>query len=551
MAETVRELAVRLQMAVDRGSFGQAEKAIAGVKAQSESLGSQFGGLLGKAAAFVGIAALAGKAKEAFVEFNSSIEQSTISLATTHKMFRGGTWAESMKTASGLFEHYQDVAKRSVGETKDFLEMHQSIAASAYQAGAQLEDLKKITEGAVVAGQALGESSYVTAMDIKQALTKGVEVRDRFMNIMLASQKLTKEQFNAMTKLQRVETLKKLLTADTIKEAAKQMEGSFAGVTSTFRDNLKIALGKAGENFFKGATERLKNINTWIEKNQDSVKKMMGLVDSGLTALSTMGKGLTAILGIAVAPLIKALELLQDVQDYGNYREGKFSIRGMKEAYAKGPEEYDRYIREKYYGEKVARPGKARKMYNADGTELVDMGRPTDALDEAGEGFGKWAADAQMAYRQGRLWDFIRSGSPSEAQGAWTRNVRALRNARGQSIEQIRQDRAAGHTYYPTGGGRYGRGDAVPESRDVLGRAYGETWRLSGQSVPDMNYAGPYGPQFVPSIPAPGVSTAPETKVSGDVNIKVKVDVPNIEASVEKVIESKWREGGELMSSEP
>jgi hypothetical protein len=43
----------------------------------------------------------------------------------------------------------------------------------------------------------------------------------------------------------------------------------------------------------------------------------------------------------------------------------------------------------------------------------------------------------------------------------------------------------------------------------------------------------------------------PPTKLTGDVKINVKVDVPNLEAKVEETLQSIWRENGELLSSEP
>lgn len=557
MPEFVRELAVRLGMSVDKGSFAAAETSIKGVKAQTESLGTQFAGLLGKAAAIVGIGAMAHQAKEAFIDFNSSVEQSTISLAATHKMFKGGTWAQGMQTASALFEHYQDVAKRSVGETKDFLEMHQSIAAAAYQAGAQLDDLKKITEGAVVAGQVLGEHSFVTAMDIKQALTKGVEVRDRFMNIMLASQKMTKEQFNAMGKAQRVETLKKLLTADTIKEAAKQLEGSFAGVTSTFRDTLKIALGKVGENFFRGAVERLKEVNDWIDKNQDSVKHLMGLAETGLTAVTNIGKALGPILSTAVQPLLASLELLQDAQDYGLYKAKEFSVRGMREAAAQGKGAYDLYMARKYYktAEDPDKPsykgaGAAPQVL---ANKIHKQYQEMDWAEKLGYDVGSWFGGKKNTIlspeRQRR-----RDAWGQEFQGKWGR-APTQEEINAYHADETAMWKAGKITY--TGAG-YSAGPVMstPEANYSTAQGTGKHVPLAlnpEMALPGANLSTTQGQDvsaFDPSLYGTQWSAAPEAKVSGDVNIRVKVDVPNIEASVEKVIESKFREGSELMSVE-
>lgn len=519
MADVVRELAAKLSLQVDKPSFAGGEQAIAATKAQAEGLGSQFATLAKRAVALLAIGEIAHKAKEAFVDFNSNVEQSTISLAAVQKMFKGGTWADSMQTATQLFEHYQQVAKASVGETQDFIDMHKSIAASAYQAGAGLEDLKEITKGAVIASSSMGESAIVSAMDVRQALTKGVSVRDRFMVNLLASEKMTTEKFNALSKKDRVATLKKLLTSDWIKDASKQMEASYAGQMSTLRDTLKIAFGKVGQDFFKDKIESLKKINEWITKNERQFNEWMGKVKTALNFFSAALKGLIAVGGALIAPFLKVLDVMQEIEDYGEYMAGRASARGLKEAQAQGPEALDEYIRVKYYG---AKPSKAEKPLSPG---PLGLGSDLDAV-------GKGAAGIVQANQQGKLFDYLTAGLNFNVQNMMMGMPVGWSPTRAQTV--------LGNMETPKGGRQSSTGAYADPNANVSTPAGG------------ARFVPPEYASWLMQPPMLSMPSAPEAaKVTGDVNIKVKVDVPNLDSRVEKAIETKWREGNELMSVSP
>jgi hypothetical protein len=516
MADVVRELAAKLSLQVDKPSFATGDRALAGVKSQAEGLGSQFAGLAKRALALVAIGEIASRAKEAFVDFNSNVEQSTISLAAVQKMFKGGTWADSMQTATQLFEHYQQVAKASVGETQDFIDMHKSIAASAYQAGANLEDLKEITKGAVIASASMGESAIVSAMDVRQALTKGVSVRDRFMVNLLASEKLTTEKFNAMSKKDRVATLKKLLTSDWIKDASKQMESSYEGQMSTLRDTLKIAFGKVGQDFFKDKIESLKKINEWITKNEQSFNEWMGKVKTALNFFSAAIKGLITVGGALIAPFLKVLDVMQEIEDYGEYMAGRASARGLKEAQAQGPEVLDEYIRVKYYG---AKPSKAEKPLPAG---PMGLGADMDAVGKAGAGI-------VQANQQGKLFDYLTAGLNFNVQNLMMGMPVGWSPTRAQSVLGNMQ---------PTPGGRQSAtGAYVDPNANVSTPAGGSRF------VPPEYASWLTG---APMVSAP--ANAEPVKLQGKMDVRVRVDVPDGSKVMSEDHQTELRAVGALYS---
>jgi len=238
----------------------------------SRSMGGLTSSLRGVATALAGYGVLRAGA-QAFVGFNSSIEKSTISLAAQEKLLLGGRWDVAMGHANQLFEDYQQVAKNSVGETKDFLDMHAGIAASAYRAGIGMQQLKEMTIGATIAAAALGERADMVSLDVKQMLSGDVTSRDRTAQVLLASQNVTAEAFNKMTTKRRNAIVLAALNDPALKSAAKAMGESFAGVTSTLKDNLQIAAGKIGLPLFKAITAEVQKWNAWIEKNPEKIRQ--------------------------------------------------------------------------------------------------------------------------------------------------------------------------------------------------------------------------------------------------------------------------------------
>lgn len=241
-------------------------------KGATRGLGELKSAVLGVGAAIVGFGAFR-MAKSAFVDFNSAIEGSTISLAAQEKMLLGGKWSTAMEHANGLFADYQKIAAKSVGETSDYLQMHQGIAASAYRAGLSMKQLKEMTVGATVAAVAFGEKSEMVALDVKQMLSGDVTSRDRTAQILLASQGVSQEKFNKMDQAKRNAVITRALSDPAIKNAAAAYGTSFAGVMSTLTDNLKITMGKIGLPLFKAITHEIQKWNSWIEKNPEKIQR--------------------------------------------------------------------------------------------------------------------------------------------------------------------------------------------------------------------------------------------------------------------------------------
>lgn len=544
MAEVVRELAAKLSLQTDRASFKAGDAAINATKENLRSIPEAAGAIRAALAGVVGYGF-----KKAFVDFNSEIEQSVIALAAVQKMFKGTEWGASMETASKLVEHYQEVAKKSVGETRDFIEMHKSVAASAYQAGASLEDVKEITRGAVIAASAMGESAFITSMDIKQALTKGVEIRDRFMIQLLASQKMTKETFNAMSKAQRVETLKKMLTAEWIQDASRQMEGSFAGVVSTLRDTLKITMGKIGLPLFKAITAEIAKWNKWLEKNPNNVffdqvgrgiseatsafKILGGAIGGAVEILQTFNKEtdrlkklageeswITKVFQAIANPIKEAYETLRDIVDFMS---GEASALGLQMATARGE-------------------GKAYMEHAQRGGKFDALGRIVAPHDKN--------APTPAGAAVGAVGGFI---DKTTFGGGWAGLKRGVATGNSTDILGGIAGMGLGAAMLPTEAalkGAYLSGERAMAPRSPWADIpYSPGVKVSSESL-TSSMPGPWA-FSPPPVLASGLSTPEPVKLTGQMNVNVKVEAVADTKTVSEDHSTELRASGALYSSEP
>jgi hypothetical protein len=234
-------------------------------------------GGLGRLAA-VGVGAFGiHKAGKALIGFNSDMEQARTTMAGMIQLNLGGEWSANMATATGLVDKFQERAKKSVGTTKDFVGMAQMLARPVTAAGLGMKELEDITAGATVAARAFGMQAELAALDIEQALMGTLGKKDRFARALigpiLKQHGATLKSFNALDAKSRAVMLKQALTSKTIQDMSEAQAGTFAGVYSTFEDNMQRFLGAVGMPLFKAITAELQKWNGWLENNQDKVNR--------------------------------------------------------------------------------------------------------------------------------------------------------------------------------------------------------------------------------------------------------------------------------------
>lgn len=264
---TIYDVRVRYALDADKASKGAGSLA-----GNLDKAGSSAMSLKGALAA-IGGAALFMKAKSALVDFNSEIDMMKINMSTIMQLQLKMPFEKANKEADKLFNTFQELAKKSPATTKDFMEMAQAIAAPIAMLGGGPDKLAKLTQGAIIAGQAFGERADVTALDIKQMLMGTVSTKDRVAQQLIASQGMDHLDFNKKSGAERATLVEKMLDQDALKKAADAMGESLQGQVSTFQDMLQITLGQVGRPLMEGITAEVKKWNGWIEKHPKLIKQ--------------------------------------------------------------------------------------------------------------------------------------------------------------------------------------------------------------------------------------------------------------------------------------
>lgn len=255
------------------------DRATAGARALETSMGrvgraggrltSMFGMLTTAATGFFAVRA----AKSWLIDFNVGMEQARIQMAGLLQMNTGGSFNHNMGKSVDLVKRLQERAKYSVGTTQDMVKMASMITRPIAKAGLSMKDLEQITAGAVVSARAFGIEAGMAALDIEQALMGNLQKRDRFARALLEPMGYTTAAFNAMGEKARAQALLKAFNQKAIKDMAKAQATSFAGVTSTLKDNLQIALGKVGLPLMRAMTAEVGKWNEWLTKNQATLSR--------------------------------------------------------------------------------------------------------------------------------------------------------------------------------------------------------------------------------------------------------------------------------------
>ena len=291
MATTTYDVLVRYLLK-DKASRG-----IAGIGREADKAAASTG-LLGKTIkrlAIAGAGFLTFKAgKKLLIDYNKELNQARIQMSGLLNLNLGGTWAQNQKKANMLVQRFQKDAKKSVGTTKDFVDMGAMLVGPLTRAGASIEDIGDVTKGAVIASRAFGVEAEFAARDIEGALAGTLGKKDRFARALLEPMGLTTDKWNEMVKKtpgKASEMLLKAFRQSAIQKMADEQGKSWSGVMSTFSDNIQRAFGKVGLPLMMAITKEVQKVNAWFDANPDKVAAIIdGVANGMLTAFNIARK---------------------------------------------------------------------------------------------------------------------------------------------------------------------------------------------------------------------------------------------------------------------
>ena len=267
-ASTIYDIRLRY-MLEDRASKGlnTMDKRLRSTGKSAGMLSGGLGRLAAMGVATFGIRAAA----DALIGFNRRMEDARTNIAGLIMSTTGTDWSTSIGAASSMMGELQGRAAKSTATTMEMVKFMNEVTQPLLGAGLAAKDLAKFTADTVIAAKAFGDEG-IAAMDIQQALNQGVQIRDRFARKLLVTVGKTREEFNKMSKGERLDVLKSAVGSKAIQKLGEEQASTLSGVWSTFTDNLQRGIGTAGEGLFGSVKEQLTEMNTWLQNNQDRVK---------------------------------------------------------------------------------------------------------------------------------------------------------------------------------------------------------------------------------------------------------------------------------------
>jgi hypothetical protein len=266
--------------------------------------------LLGVGAAAAGGVVLA---KKSLIDFNATLDQNKSTMAGLLMMNTGGAWEKNQEKSNALIDRFLIRAKETSATMADLAMMGQWVTASVTAAGGSMKTLENITVGAAVAGKALGRETGDAGREISQMIQGRVEAVDVFGRQLLRSVGYADYQrFNKLKESERLRITEQALNQPALRAMAKAQSNQYAGVMSTFQDNLQITLGKVGLPLMKEITDEVKEWNSWIDRHPQKIEEMVRSVGGALkdgfgavkSAVSWIADNKDTLLSLAKAALV-------------------------------------------------------------------------------------------------------------------------------------------------------------------------------------------------------------------------------------------------------
>lgn len=238
--------------------------AVDSVTGPLERVGSMFA-KIGAAAAVGGMALI----YKGVTGINNELESLQISLAGTFQAQGYFTTLDGAMVRSGqVIKDMRRDARELPGEFKDISSIFNAIAISGSKTGMSIDQIRKLSAQTMAFGAMKGIHSTVTGREMSHLL-EGTG----HSNNLLGQRILGPEGMKAANKMaprERQATIKAAL--DKYNESIGLHKDSFAGLSSTLVDNLKLFLGNSTETLFKKVKGTLSSVNDWFENNSSKTE---------------------------------------------------------------------------------------------------------------------------------------------------------------------------------------------------------------------------------------------------------------------------------------
>lgn len=243
----------------------------------------------------------------ALVGFNKELETSRIAIAAVLDLNTKIGKDRALEVAAGSMERLRVIAKKNVGEFKDFLTVFQLSQGAVFRAGGTVATAENLARLGVPAGLSLDIDTEQFGRDVNLILSGRAGAQVKTFQALAGAIGLSAEEFNRLGAPERLAKLTESLEA--FSPFVKEFERSLDGQLGTLKDNVTDFAGKVGEPLFAKITEQVTSLNVWIEKNADDLERWASIIgdkivtgfEAVVDAVSFIIDNKDALIGVAKA----------------------------------------------------------------------------------------------------------------------------------------------------------------------------------------------------------------------------------------------------------
>jgi hypothetical protein len=246
-----------------------AEKSVGGLKESLMGLAELF---LAREAMHFG--------KEFFIDANAEMQNLKMGMSSVAAFQLQVPFDKASASTDKLITGWQQFSKQTTLTTKQIVEFGRSTMAGVFNAGQGGAQYDAFVKRASVVGNIMSQGHagglQYAAVEFNEALMGNVR-KTQMLNQQLLGPVMRRmgkdvEDFNKESAQRRFELMMQAINDPAWEAAIAKQKESFAGVTSTLKDNIEIALRDVGLPLFQEVTKEVQKWNQWIEANPKAIE---------------------------------------------------------------------------------------------------------------------------------------------------------------------------------------------------------------------------------------------------------------------------------------
>lgn len=259
----------RLVVRNDTGAgLGGVERQLGGIERRVVSLGDTMARIF----AFTGGIAGIGAMMKGVVSLSSEIDDAQRGMATIFNALTQTPIDRAFRVARSEVALLSEDAKRGAGELSDYIRGYNTILAPAMQAGATLDEIRRLNRLSVTVGSTQAEGVALTQRDVLQGLSGNVsQAETPILARALATIRMDFAAFRRLDQRGRFDALSRAF--GNFEPGVALLGQSWSAQLSTLQDNIKAVVRQVSAPIFERWTSELRSVNDWFARNSAAIEE--------------------------------------------------------------------------------------------------------------------------------------------------------------------------------------------------------------------------------------------------------------------------------------